>query len=139
MLRGLSRRLSPAHPTIFTAFVAWVVLGERLKTPAIVALVTAICGLAFMFKDGIAGGTLWGNFFALGAMLTYSIYVIMLRYTRNIDTFVASGFGGMVATGFAGTYLGRNVLGRLPEKTFAWLFRAVMTLLALRLLVISFT
>lgn len=94
---------------IFTAFVAWLVLGERLKRGGILALIAAASGVAIMFKGGLAGGALLGNFFALGAMVTYSIYVILLRYTRNIDTFVASGFGGLIATAFAAYLCGGNL------------------------------
>lgn len=94
---------------VFTAFVAWIVLGERLKLPGVLALIAAVAGVAFMFKDGLAGGTMIGNLYALGAMLTYSIYVIILRYARDIDTFVASAFGGLIATGFAAYLAGGDL------------------------------
>ncbi len=102
---------------VFTAFAAWVVLGERLKLPAIIALVAAVIGVTLMFKDGLGGGALLGNLYALGAMLTYSIYVILLRHARNIDTFVASGFGGLIATGIA-AYLCSGAL-RIPPADLA--------------------
>ncbi len=40
----------------------------------------------------------------------------------------------MIAAGFAGTVTGRAVLMKLPEKVFAYVFKTVLTLLALRLL-----
>ena len=40
----------------------------------------------------------------------------------------------MVACGLVGTWLGHKVLGRLPERTFAWAFRLILSALALRLL-----
>ena len=89
---------------VFTAFLAWIVLRERLKTAGTLALLAAVAGIVIMFKDGLAGEGVLGNMFALGAMVTYSIYVIILRYARDIDTFVASGFGGLIAT-VAAAYL----------------------------------
>ncbi len=86
---------------IFTAFAAWLTLGERLTVRGFIALFAAVAGVAIMFKDGMAGGHLIGNLFALGAMFAYVAYVILLRYARSIDTFVASGFGGMIGTVFA--------------------------------------
>lgn len=81
---------------VFAAFAAWLVLGEKLSLRGALALVAATAGIAIMFRSGIGGGHLAGNLFALGAMTTYVAYVILLRISRNVDTFVASGFGGLV-------------------------------------------
>jgi len=43
----------------------------------------------------------------------------------------------MIGVGFLGTMTGRRVLGRLPEKVFALVFRGVITVLALRLLYLA--
>ncbi|NND91905.1 MAG: sulfite exporter TauE/SafE family protein [Granulosicoccus sp.] len=40
----------------------------------------------------------------------------------------------MIVSGLVGTWLGRALLQRLPEATFRWVFRCVLTVLALRLL-----
>ncbi len=104
---------------IFTAFVAWLVLGERLKTGGIIALVTALTGVAIMLQDGLGHGVLLGQMFAIGAMLTYSAYVIMLRFARNIDTFVASGFGGLVATAVAAWLCGGQLSIPYPDLALA--------------------
>ena len=45
----------------------------------------------------------------------------------------------MIASGFVGTLTGRRILQRLPERLFTRLFRAVLTLLGLRLLLLGFT
>ena len=41
---------------------------------------------------------------------------------------------GLLAFGFAGTYVGKLVLNRLPEKIFRSGLKVILTLLALRLL-----
>ena len=45
---------------------------------------------------------------------------------------------GLMATGFAGTYVGKHVLLKLPEKIFRVAYKVVITLLALRLLYMAF-
>ncbi|NNE21578.1 MAG: DMT family transporter [Rhizobiales bacterium] len=104
---------------VFTAFVAWIVLKERLKTSGTIALAAACIGIAIMFKDGLAGEGMLGNLFALGAMVTYSFYVILLRITRDIDTFVASGFGGLIATVAAAWLAGGHLQIPLPDVALA--------------------
>jgi len=104
---------------VFTAFVAWIVLKERLKASGAIALAAAVIGIAIMFQDGLAGEGMLGNLFALGAMVTYSLYVILLRYARDIDTFVASGFGGLIATAAAAYLAGGDVQIPLPDLALA--------------------
>jgi uncharacterized membrane protein YfcA len=45
----------------------------------------------------------------------------------------------MILSGFLGTLAGRHILNRLPEKLFTQLFRAVLTVLGVRLLLLAFT
>ena len=104
---------------VFTAFVAWIVLKERLKATGTITLMAAAIGIAIMFKDGLAGEGMLGNLFALGAMVTYSLYVILLRYARNIDTFVASGFGGLIATATAAWLAGGHLQIPLSDVALA--------------------
>jgi drug/metabolite transporter (DMT)-like permease len=86
---------------IFTAFAAWLILGERLTWPGMAALLAAVGGVGIMFSAGLAPGDLLGNLFAIGAMIAYVAYVLLLRHARDIDTFVASGFGGLIGLAFA--------------------------------------
>jgi drug/metabolite transporter (DMT)-like permease len=88
---------------LFTAFAAWILLGERLSLKSALILSVALIGVSIMVIEGVSEGRLTGNLYALTAMLTYSVYVLMLRKTRHIDTFVASGVGGLMACTFAAT------------------------------------
>lgn len=67
-----------------------------------------------------------------------------VQHSFKVVTFGFIGFhllpwlplaAAMIAAGFAGTVLGRRILLRLPEQTFRWLFRVVLTLLAARMLI----
>ena len=42
--------------------------------------------------------------------------------------------GGLLGCGFAGTYTGRHLLHRLPERAFRLGLKAILTAIALRLL-----
>ena len=43
----------------------------------------------------------------------------------------------MMSSGLLGTWTGAGLLRKLPETTFKWMFKSVLSLLALRLLYIA--
>ena len=43
----------------------------------------------------------------------------------------------MVVTGFIGTYTGKYILNKIPDKFFGMLFKGMLTLLAIRLVYIA--
>lgn len=86
---------------LFTAFAAWVLLGERLSLRGFLALAAALIGVGIMVTGGLAGGRWLGNLFAGGALVTYGAYVLLLRHARNIDSFAASGLGGLLGAAIA--------------------------------------
>ena len=100
---------------LFTAFAAWILLGERLSLKSALILCVALIGVSIMVIQGVSEGRLAGNLYALTAMLTYSVYVLMLRKNRHIDTFVASGVGGLMACIFAASLALGDVLISAPD------------------------
>ncbi len=67
-------------------------------------------------------------------------------HTFKVGTFLALGFivgpylpllAGMLFAVFAGTYCGKLLLGRLSEIWFRWLFKGLITVLAVRMLVLA--
>ena len=86
---------------ILAAFAAWLLLGERLSARGIIALFAAMSGIAVMFSGGISGGHLLGIGYAVCALLAYVSMVLMFRKVGPIDTFAASGFGGLLAAGIS--------------------------------------
>jgi uncharacterized protein len=72
--------------------------------------------------------------------------MMLLQHGLKVAAFGVLGFvygpwlpliGALMAAGFLGTLLGRKALDRLPERTFACLFRALLALLAARLLYVA--
>lgn len=107
-------------------------------------------GIAATFASLFVGvtGPLFAPFLAVASgdrrevVSTHASMMVMLHIFK-ITAFSVMGFAfapyaglvvGMIATGFIGTLTGRYLLYRIPERAFRIAFKAVMTLLALRLL-----
>ncbi len=85
-----------ASPLV-TAFLAWIILGERLSLRSWAILLLALGGIGLMVGDGLASGRLLGNLIALGATLTFSFLVILLRMNRDTDMLAATSLAGLVS------------------------------------------
>lgn len=104
---------------LFTAFAAWILLGERLSLRGFLALAAALLGVAIMVAGGLAGGRWLGNVFAGGALVTYGAYVLLLRHARDIDSFAASGLGGLAGAALALVLAGGDLAIPLPDLLLA--------------------
>lgn len=135
---------------LLALFILWSCWSPKLKParvprPAFVA-VGAVSSFASMFL----GAT--GPFVAVfinparlprhGVVATHAA-CMTLQHGFKVGGFTTIGFAflawlpilaAMIATGFAGTVLGRRYLDRLPEAAFARSFRLVLTGLAVLLL-----
>lgn len=76
---------------------------------------------------------------------TFATCLLALEGIRTLG-YAASGFSYRpyalpiavaVATGIAGTWAGRALIGRLPESWFRWILRIMISLLALRLVALG--
>jgi len=82
-----------------------------------------------------------------GVVATHAM-LMTIQHSLKIVAFGFLGFTfgpyiplliGLLAFGFAGTWTGRHILNRLPEKAFRVGLKTILTLLALRLLYGAFT
>ena len=87
-----------------TAFVAWVVLGERTSMAGVVTMLVSLGGIGLMFADGFIAGRWFGNVMALGVVASFVTYLLILRGSRDIDMLPALCLSGVVMalTGFLG-------------------------------------
>ena len=69
----------------FTAFIAWLVLGEKLNFMTLITMFFACLGIVVMVKDGMDGGTLFGNLMALVTAFSFAIYAVIVRKYRHIN------------------------------------------------------
>ena len=138
---------------ILGLFVLWVVWAPKLTKRDVgdVAFVPIGIGTTFVSMFVGATGLLIGAFMKpekLGRMTTVSTHAVcaMLQHALKIVVFGLLGFAfwewlplviAMIATGFLGTFTGKTLLERIPEKAFGWLFKALLTVLAARLISVA--
>src|SRR5215467_10605566 len=81
--------LQSAAP-LASAVLGRVFLGERLAPPTLIAIVTAIAGVALMFASAVGGGDLVGNMLALGVAILFGANIVVVRAARGIDLLPAT-------------------------------------------------
>ena len=142
-----------ALQTIIALFVLYAAWGPKLRSHSIPTRAYALVGAATTFITMFVGatGALVAAFFSperLGRrqLVATTAACMTVQHTLKVLAFGFIGFSfarwapfmaAMIGVGFLGTMTGRRVLGRLPEKVFALVFRGVITVLALRLLYLA--
>ena len=81
---------------LVTALLAWVILGERVSSWSLAAMVAAVAGIGLMFLDGLVSGGLLGNSLALLMVVMFAFYLLILRDQRDIDMVPATGLSGLI-------------------------------------------
>ncbi|MFW5832680.1 MAG: sulfite exporter TauE/SafE family protein [Pseudomonadota bacterium] len=131
-------------------FILGTVWGPKFRGRPLSPRGFGLVGLVTSFVTMFVGAT--GPFVAafldpdrLGRLATVGTHAscMVLQHGLKVAAFTALGFAflpwlpllaAMIGVGFLGTVAGRHLLRRLPERAFAVLFKAVLTILALRLL-----
>ena len=70
----------------FTAPLAWLLLGERVRRGTWFAMTFAIVGVAIMVAGGIGAGALTGNLAAIIAVIGFAGFAVTLRRKRQTDS-----------------------------------------------------
>ena len=70
---------------LLAALLARVVLGERINTVTVVAVATALGGLAFMVNGELGVGNLKGNLAAVATAFGFAGYAVCLRSNPAVD------------------------------------------------------
>ncbi|MCH8105441.1 MAG: DMT family transporter [Proteobacteria bacterium] len=87
-----------------TAFVAWIFLREKTSKFGVVAMLVSLIGIGLMFADGLLEGRWLGNVAALMVVVSFVIFLLILRKKREIDMLPATCIGGLVMGGVAGFF-----------------------------------
>lgn len=87
-----------------TAFVAWIYLREKTSKFGVVAMLVSLIGIGLMFADGLLEGRWLGNVAALMVVVSFVIFLLILRKKRDIDMLPATCIGGLVMGGVAGFF-----------------------------------
>jgi len=88
-----------------TAFVGWLVLGERTSRFGIIAMLVSLGGIGLMFADGLIEGRWFGNVAALAVVASFVVYLLIIRKRRHIDMLPATCIGGLVMSIVSGFFV----------------------------------
>ncbi|MFO1070980.1 MAG: DMT family transporter [Geminicoccaceae bacterium] len=100
-----------------TALLARWLLGERVSTRTWIAIAAALTGIGLMVGDGLETGSWLGNLLALGASLSFSLTLIVLRRAGQSDMLPGTVWGGIISLLVGGLLAGD--LG-LSATDIAW-------------------
>jgi len=82
---------------ILAAIIGYFVLGERLNTGMLVAVLIGLAGLGIMVNGAVGGGKMFGNIMALVPALCFSLYTVIIRLRPDQDFSPSvSGFAYLV-------------------------------------------
>jgi len=95
-----------------TAFVAWIVLGEKTSRFGVVAMLVSLAGIGLMFADGLLEGRWAGNIAALGVVASFVVFLLIVRMRRGIDMLPATCLSGLVMAGVASPFVDSFVLSQ---------------------------
>jgi drug/metabolite transporter (DMT)-like permease len=85
-----------ASPLV-TALVGWLWLRERLYASGVIAMFAAFAGIGLMLADGFVAGGWLGNAMALLVVLSFVVFLLLLRGGRDVDMLPATSLAGIVA------------------------------------------
>jgi drug/metabolite transporter (DMT)-like permease len=88
-----------------TAFVAWLVLGERTSRFGVIAMLVSLAGIGLMFVDGLLEGRWAGNVAALGVVASFVVFLLIIRGKRSVDMLPATCLSGIVMAGVAAVFI----------------------------------
>ena len=81
--------------------LAWVLLAERIHPATLIAMIVAFAGIALMMAEGLGGGRLVGDLYAMAALLVFGGLVVTLRAGKAADMTpvlaIGAGFAALVA------------------------------------------
>ncbi len=91
-----------ATAPLFTAVLAWPILGERVGRRTWIAVVVGLVGVIVMVNDGIARGAFAGNIAALVSALGFAAFTLSLRWGRYSDMASSVLLAGVMSLAVAG-------------------------------------
>lgn len=108
---------------IFVAAFAWVVLKERMGVGLVVALLTAILGMALLMSDGLrlGGDQQTGDLLAVLTAAFYAGYLLLVKYLRQFHSTSLIMAGSSLAAALAVLVVSLIEGGNLlPVTLYGW-------------------
>lgn len=122
---------------IWTAFLAHLILGEKIDRITWAILVIASLGIVMMVGDGLSAGTLFGNLAALVGALSFAGVVVILRAKRAVDMMPSMVAGGFLAVAVSFIGAQGNLSVPMGDLALCILWGGVLSSLVIVFFVIS--
>jgi len=87
-----------------TAFVGWLILGEKTSRFGIAAMLISLTGIGLMFADGLIEGRWLGNIAALIVVVSFVVFLLVVRSRQQVDMLPATCLGGLVMAAVGGIF-----------------------------------
>ena len=87
------------------AFAGWLLLGEKTSRFGVAAMLLSLAGIGLMFADGLLAGRWLGNLAALGVVISFVGFLMLVRRQRGIDMLPATCLAGLVMGGVAAPFV----------------------------------
>ncbi|MEM7257658.1 MAG: DMT family transporter [Pseudomonadota bacterium] len=81
----------------FAAMLGWLFLSEKVGRRTWTAMVVAVVGVAIMVSGGIGTADMLGFIFALLAVVSFAIMIVVMRAAGERDVIAATALAGLVA------------------------------------------
>ena len=79
------------------AWLAWILLRERVRKATLVAMVIVVAGIAVMVSGGLDTGRIYGDLLALFAVSGFALYSVCLRGGRHGDMMPTVAVAGLLS------------------------------------------
>lgn len=117
--------LMQAGAPLFSALMAFVVLGERIAPPTWIAIAAVLLGVGVMVSDSLASGvSVVGDGLSLAIVLVFSIATVLTRRFSHVRMTPAMCLGTMIAGLFASTQASTLTVGA-ADMAFLFVFGAI--------------
>jgi drug/metabolite transporter (DMT)-like permease len=83
-----------AAAPLVAAVLSWLVLRERTRARVWLAMAATAVGVAVVITGSAGGGSLDGDLFAIGAIVTFSLGAVVLRRRPDLSRPLVVGLGG---------------------------------------------
>ena len=81
---------------LIVALLSWLILRERVPGRTWIAILVGLGGIGVIFQGSLTGGSIVGDLCALGAAVTFAIYLIFMRHAREINMLPSLALSGLL-------------------------------------------
>lgn len=111
----------------FTVVISWLVLGEKPNAVTLLAIFVAVSGIALMFSDGMASGSMLGNLMAVIAAICFATFVVIARRNRTTNLLPSMVIGALSSALVAAWFLEGKIIVSFGDLFLCVLWGAVIS------------